>query len=61
VGFNLGPRWGQNAWSSGFGSSATAPQVLINALTGHVKFGQIHLSGNATNQELGLFTTLRAN
>jgi hypothetical protein len=27
---------------------------LINAVTGHVKSDQIHLSGNATNQACGL-------
>jgi hypothetical protein len=29
-----------------------APQLLINAVTGEVKSEEIHLSGNATNQEL---------
>ena len=27
-------------------------KVLINAVTGQVKSHQIHMSGNATNQEL---------
>ena len=30
------------------------PQVLINALTGEVKFEQIGMSGNATYQELAM-------
>jgi hypothetical protein len=35
-------------------------KCLINAVTGEVKYDQIHMSGNATNQASGLASELVA-